>query len=55
MALHIVKLRRLLGATALCGLFDFNRAIGMKSGLRPAVCGCSGIVSAGRNGACQGR
>ena len=28
-------------------LFDFDRAISMKSGLRPAVCGCSGIVSGG--------
>jgi hypothetical protein len=28
-------------------LFDFDRAIGTKSGLRPAVCGCSGIVSVG--------
>ena len=27
------------------GLFDFDRAISLKSGLRPAVCGCSGIVS----------
>ena len=24
---------------------DFDRAISMKSGLQPAVCGCSGIVS----------
>jgi uncharacterized protein (DUF779 family) len=29
------------------GLFDFDRAISMKSGLRPAVFGCSGIVSGG--------
>jgi hypothetical protein len=29
------------------GLFDFDRAISMNSGLRPAVCGCSGIVSGG--------
>ena len=28
-------------------LFNFDRAISMKSGLRPAVCGCSGIVSGG--------
>ena len=28
-------------------LFDFDRAISTKSGLRPAVCGCSGIVSVG--------
>src|ERR1700691_3815900 len=28
-------------------LFDFDRAISMRSGLRPAVCGCSGIVSGG--------
>jgi hypothetical protein len=26
-------------------LFDFDRAISMLSGLRPAGCGCSGIVS----------
>ena len=31
-------------------LFDFGRAISMKSGLRsPAVCGCSGSVSGGWN------
>jgi hypothetical protein len=29
------------------GLFDFDRAISTKSKLRPAVCGCSGIVSVG--------
>jgi|GEM_PF-5119819 len=29
------------------GLFDFDRAISCKSGLRPAVCGCSGSVSGG--------
>ena len=28
-------------------LFDFDRAISTKSELRPAVCGCSGIVSGG--------
>jgi hypothetical protein len=28
-------------------LFDFDGAISMMSGLRPAVCGCSGIVSGG--------
>jgi hypothetical protein len=31
--------------SSICRLFDFDRAISMKSGLRPAVCGCSGIVS----------
>jgi GAF domain len=29
------------------GLFDFDRAISTKSKLRPAVCGCSGIVFGG--------
>ena len=33
-------------------LFDVSRAISMESGLRPAVCGCSGIVSGGRSCAC---
>ena len=28
-------------------LFDFDRAISTKSELRPAVCGCSGIVFVG--------
>jgi hypothetical protein len=32
-------------APLLWRLFDFDRAISMKSGLRPAGCGCSGIVS----------
>ena len=38
-----------LGIGSLSGaiepVFDFDRAISLKSGLRPAVCGCSGIVS----------
>jgi type I restriction enzyme R subunit len=35
------------GTTSGKRLFDFDRAISMKSGLRPAGCGCSGIVSGG--------
>jgi diacylglycerol O-acyltransferase len=41
--------RNALPDPATYGLFDFDRAISMKSGLRPAVCGCSGIVSGGRS------
>ena len=39
--------RARLGPTSLVlyGLFNFDRAISMLSGLRPAGCGCSGIVS----------
>jgi hypothetical protein len=37
------------GRQQIIRLFDFGRAISMKSGLRPAVCGCSGIVSGGRS------
>ncbi len=33
-------------------LFDFERAISMMSGLRPAVCGCSGSVSGGPSFLC---
>ena len=36
-------------AQGFCGLFEFDRAISMKSGLRPAVYGCSGIVSGAPN------
>ena len=36
---------RRVGGERVFRLFDFDRAISLKSGLRPAVCGCSGIVS----------
>jgi hypothetical protein len=36
-----------VGKSSVYRLFDFDRAISMMSGLRPAVCGCSGIVSGG--------
>ena len=39
--------RRVWQALLTIRLFDFDRAISMMSGLRPAVCGCSGIVSGG--------
>ncbi len=37
------------GRALVCRLFNFDRAISMKSELQPAACGCSGSVSASRS------